>query len=47
MTEPYIPIAKRVGQVAAPPRPANPTPPSTQTYESQTEEAQNISSSWN
>jgi len=40
-------LTKRVGQVAAPPRPANPTPPSTQTYESQTEGAQNISSSWN
>ena len=47
MTEPYIPIAKRTLQVAAPPRPANPTPPCSQTYESQTEEAENISSSWN
>jgi len=38
---------KRSPPVAAPPRPANPTPPCSQTYESQTEEAANISSSWN
>lgn len=38
---------KRTPQVAAPPRPVNPTPPCSQTYESQTEEAKEISSNWN